>query len=41
LSWDGRLGGQDIGLRLGYERQQGDFIDKSGVFGFIQWRKPL
>lgn len=41
LSWNGLLWGQDIGLQLGFERQKGDYVDESGAFGFIQWRKPL
>jgi hypothetical protein len=42
LSWDGRrFWGQDIGLQLGYERQKGAYLDHSGAFGFIQWRKSL
>jgi hypothetical protein len=42
LSWDGhRFWGQDIGLQLGYERQKGAYLDRSGAFGFIQWRKSL
>lgn len=41
LSWNGLLWGQDIGLQLGYEQQEGSNVDNSGVFGFIQWRKSL
>lgn len=41
LSWNGRLWGQDIGLQLGYEDQDGTYVNNSGAFGFIQWRKSL
>ena len=41
MSWNGLLWGQDIGVQLGYEKQKGQYVDESGAFGFIQWRKPL
>jgi hypothetical protein len=42
LSWDGRFKGQSLGVQLGYERQNpASAEDGKGVFGFIQWRKPL
>jgi hypothetical protein len=41
LSWNGLLWGQDFGIQLGYQDQDGTYVNNSGAFGFIQWRKPL
>ncbi|MEO6079229.1 MAG: capsule assembly Wzi family protein [Steroidobacteraceae bacterium] len=42
LGWEGRVRGQSLGMQLGYERQRpASAGDAKGVFGFIQWRKPL
>jgi hypothetical protein len=42
LSWDGKLSGHDFGLQVGYEDQNGSIgRNAKGLFGFVQWRKPL
>jgi hypothetical protein len=42
LSWDGKLRGYDMGLELGYEKQEGSAGGNAkGLFGFLQWRHPL
>jgi hypothetical protein len=42
LSWEGTWMGQNLGLQLGHEHQTPATAgDARGVFGFIQWRKPL
>jgi hypothetical protein len=42
IGWEGRAKGQEIGIQLGYERQSPKTAgDANGVFGFVQWRKPL
>jgi hypothetical protein len=42
LSWEGKVQGQSFGAQLGYESQSPSSAGNAeGVFGFIQWRKPL
>jgi hypothetical protein len=42
FSWEGTVRGQGLAMQLGYERQKPVSAgDAKGVFGFIQWRKPL
>jgi hypothetical protein len=42
LSWQGRLGGQDLGMQLGYEEQTPEGAGgTSGLFGFLQWSWSL
>jgi Capsule assembly protein Wzi len=41
-SWEGKVKGQNLGLQMGYEHQSPKSAgDARGVFGFIQWRRPL
>ena len=42
LSWEGEVQGQSLGAQIGYESQSpASAGNAEGVFGFIQWRKPL
>jgi hypothetical protein len=42
LSWDGTLGGQQIGVQIGRERQTPSSAGSgNGMFGFIQWRRAF
>jgi hypothetical protein len=42
LSWEGTLRRQHLATQIGYERQSPRTAGEArGVFGFIQWRKPL
>jgi Capsule assembly protein Wzi len=42
FAWEGQVRGQGLAMQLGYERQKpASAGDAKGVFGFIQWRKPL
>jgi hypothetical protein len=41
ISWAGVLLKQNLALQLGYEKQEGAASDRTGLFGFIQWRKSL
>ncbi len=42
VSWEGMLLGQRLGVQLGHESQSPRSAgNANGVFGFIQWRKPL
>jgi hypothetical protein len=42
LTWEGVAWEQNLGLQLGYGSQSGNSDQShSGLFGFIQWRKPL
>lgn len=41
-AWEGTVRGQHFAAQLGYEKQSPRSAgDAEGVFGFIQWRKPL
>lgn len=41
-SWEGTMIGQSLSAQLGYEKQSPRAAgDAKGLFGFIQWRKPL
>ena len=42
FAWEGQVRGQGLAMQLGYERQKpASAGDAKGIFGFIQWRKPL
>ncbi|MET0281439.1 MAG: capsule assembly Wzi family protein [Steroidobacteraceae bacterium] len=42
VSWNGVLGGQDLGLQLGHESQSPAAAGGTdGVFGFVHWRRVL
>jgi hypothetical protein len=42
LSWDGTVKGQHFSTQIGYERQSPRGASAArGVFGFMQWRRPL
>jgi hypothetical protein len=42
LRWEGKILNQQIGAQVGYEkRNPSNSGNATGVFGFIQWRKPL
>lgn len=41
FSWEGRRMGQTFGVQLGYEQIKNAGAGRSGVLGFIQWRKTL
>jgi len=42
LSWDGKVEQQQLAVQFGYERQSPRSAGNArGLFGFVQWRKPL